>query len=69
MIFAVPIVGKILGGAAASEVGAASSAPTSDPRKTSRTADPVDFTQTIDNLDSAAGAKATQQHSAHAGKA
>jgi hypothetical protein len=67
MIFALPIVGKILAGAAASEAGAASATQTTDPRKTSGAADSVDFTQTVDNLDHAAGAK-TAQHSAAGAK-
>jgi hypothetical protein len=67
MIFAIPIVGKILAGAAASEADAVSAAQTTDPRKTSGAAGSVDFTQTVDNLDPAAGAKAAQ-HGAHAAK-
>ncbi|MGO9770672.1 MAG: hypothetical protein ACLPSW_14175 [Roseiarcus sp.] len=67
MFFAIPIVGKILAGAAASEVDAASATQAADPRKASGGADSVDFTQTVDNLDSAAGAKAAQ-HGTHAAR-
>jgi len=67
MIFALPIVGKILAGAAASEAGAASPTQTTDPRKANGAADSVDFTQTVDNLDRAAGAT-TAQHGAHSAK-
>ena len=67
MIFALPIAGKILAGAAASEAGAASAAQPTDPRRASGAADSADFTQTVANLDQTAGAK-TAQHSAAAGK-
>lgn len=66
MLFAIPIAGKILAGAAASEAGAASATQTTDARKTSRAADAADFAQTVANLDPAAGAKAAQ-HGATAG--
>ncbi|MGD0642381.1 MAG: hypothetical protein ABSC22_16675 [Roseiarcus sp.] len=64
MIFAVPIAGKVLAGLAASDVGAAPATQTTDPRKTGDAADAVDFTQTVDNLNQAAGAFMTQ-HGAH----
>jgi len=66
MIFAVPIVGKILGSLAASEIGASATAQKSDAPKASGATRAVDFAQTVDNLDPAAGAK-TAQHGPLAG--
>jgi hypothetical protein len=60
MLFAVPIVGKILAGAAASEVSAASTTQTTDAKKTNGAPAVADFTQTVDTLDSTAAA-----HAAH----
>jgi hypothetical protein len=66
MIFAVPVIAKVLAGLAAPEVGAAPAAQSSDPQKTSGAADLADFTQTVANLDQTAAAVAAQ-HGAHAG--
>ena len=66
MFFAVPVVGKILAGFAASEA----SAETSAAQKTTQSkvqsisgsaADPADFAQTLDTIDQAAAART--QHS------
>ncbi|MFZ1963158.1 MAG: hypothetical protein WAU78_06785 [Roseiarcus sp.] len=64
MIFTVPIVGKILAGFAASEVGAAPAAQATDPQNASGAADPVDFAKAVDDLDRAAAA-IMAQHGAH----
>jgi hypothetical protein len=63
MFFAVPIVGKILAGFAASEASAG--APTTQKidqlkvqSRGSVPVDPADFSQTLDSLDHAASAKA-----------
>jgi hypothetical protein len=68
MIFTVPIVGKILAGFAASELGAAPAAQATDPQKISGAADAVDFAKSVDDLDRAAAAKAAL-HSAVAARA
>jgi hypothetical protein len=64
MIFTVPIVGKILAGFAASEVGAAPTAQAADPQNASGAADAVDFAKAVDDLNRAAAA-ITAQHGAH----
>jgi hypothetical protein len=66
MLFAVPIVGKILAGFAASEASADVSAtqkvgPSKIQSVASGAVDPSDFAQTLDSLDKAGAAKA--QHS------
>ena len=63
MIFALPIVGKILAGFAASEAGAAASpaqrvGQASLQGGLSGAVNPADFAQTLDNLDKSAAAKA-----------
>jgi len=50
MIFTVPIVGKILAGFAASELGAAPAAQATDPQNASGAADAVDFAKAVDDL-------------------
>jgi hypothetical protein len=68
MIAAVPVIGKILAGLAAFDIGAAPAAPTTDPRKTGGAAAPVDFAQTVDNLNQAAGATVAQHGARGAAK-
>ncbi len=70
MIFAVPIVGKILEGLAASEAGGAATTQKTDPQKIQSlgAADPADFAQTVNDLDRAAGARAAQHGASGAAK-
>jgi hypothetical protein len=62
MIFALPIVGKILAGFAASEAGAAASTALKMGQAAAKSgvsaADPADFAQTLDAIDQSAAAKA-----------
>jgi len=64
MIFALPIIGKVLAGFAASEA----SAGVASAQKSGKTvgqsgaaADPADFAVTLDNLDQSAAAKAAHR--------
>jgi hypothetical protein len=63
MIFAVPIIGKILDGLAASEASAAATTQKTDSQTIQApggAAAPADFAQAVDNLDRAADARAAQ---------
>jgi hypothetical protein len=68
MLFAVPLVAKVLAGFAASELGAAPAAQSTDPQKIAGAANVPDFTQTIDNLDRAASGKAAHAAAADVAK-
>jgi len=65
MIFAVPLIGKVLAEAAASELGAASSAQTTD-AKAAGSSGAADFTQTVASLDRTA--TTATQHGVHVPK-
>lgn len=64
MIFAVPIVGKILAGFAATQASDGASTPSSGSVKdlSSSKADPAAFAKTLTMLDQAALSKDPQQH-------
>ena len=68
MIFALPIVGKILAGFSASEAGASASPAQSIGKVSAQAgvgsaANPADFAQTLDNLDQSGASKPSQHNS------